>query len=102
MKLFLGGQFSLYIPGHPPSVEVNLAEPTHLNKVLAGLGIPVADIHLAVVNGQLVEMDEAVVSDQDDVKIFPPVGGGTSLKAPNVFETSRASERGGFKNPATT
>ena len=76
MKLFLGGQFSLYIPGHPPSVEVEVSKPTRLSEVLSGLGIPVADVHLAVVNGQLVEMDEAVVSDRDDVKIFPPVGGG--------------------------
>ncbi len=76
MKLFLGGQFSLYIPGHPPSVDVALNEPARLSEVLAGLGIPVADIHLVVVNGQLVEVDEAVVANQDKVKIFPPVGGG--------------------------
>jgi sulfur carrier protein ThiS len=76
MKLFLGGQFSLYIPGHPPSVDVDLAEPSPLSEVLARLGIPVADIHLVVVNGQLVEMEEALVSNQDEVKIFPPVGGG--------------------------
>jgi len=76
MKLNLGGQFSLYIPGHPPSVDVKLEKPERLSEVLAGLGIPVADIHLAVVNGQIVEMEEAVVSDQDEVKIFPPVGGG--------------------------
>jgi sulfur carrier protein ThiS len=76
MKLHLGGQFSLYIPGHPPSVEVPLMKPTRLSDVLTGLAIPVADIHLAVVNGQIVELEEAVVSDQDEVKIFPPVGGG--------------------------
>jgi sulfur carrier protein ThiS len=76
MKLFLGGQFSLYIPGHPPSVEVELAEPARLSDVLSGLGIPVADINLAVVNGQIVELDEALVTNLDKVKIFPPVGGG--------------------------
>jgi sulfur carrier protein ThiS len=76
MKLFLGGQFSLYIPGHPPSVDVAVNKPTMLREVLSGLGIPVADVHLAVVNGQLVEMEDAVVTDRDDVKIFPPVGGG--------------------------
>ncbi len=76
MKLFLGGQFSLYIPGHPPSVEVDVNKPARLSEVLSGLGIPVADIHLAVVNGNLVELNEAVVTDHDDVKIFPPVGGG--------------------------
>jgi molybdopterin converting factor small subunit len=76
MKLFLGGQFSLYIPGHPPSVDVDLNDSARLSEVLLKLGIPVADIHLAVVNGQLVELEEALVSDQDEVKIFPPVGGG--------------------------
>ncbi len=76
MKLFLGGQFSLYIPGHPPSVDVDLAEAARLSDVLSGLGIPVDDIHLAVVNGQLIELDEAVVTNHDEVKIFPPVGGG--------------------------
>jgi sulfur carrier protein ThiS len=76
MKLFLGGQFSLYIAGHPPSVEVDVNKPARLSDVLSGLGIPVADIHLVVVNGKLVEMEEAVVSDKDQVKIFPPVGGG--------------------------
>jgi molybdopterin converting factor small subunit len=76
MKLNLGGQFSLYIPGHPHSVDVELTKPARLSEVLTGLGIPVADIHLAVINGQLVELEEAMVSDQDEVKIFPPVGGG--------------------------
>jgi sulfur carrier protein ThiS len=76
MNLFLGGQFSLYFPGHPPSVDVAVNKPTMLREVLSGLGIPVADIHLVVVNGKLVEMEEVVVSDQDRVKIFPPVGGG--------------------------
>jgi sulfur carrier protein ThiS len=76
MNLFLGGQFSLYFPGHPSSVDVAVNKPTMLREVLSGLGIPVADIHLVVVNGKLVEMEEVVVSDQDRVKIFPPVGGG--------------------------
>ena len=76
MKLHLGGQFSLYIPGHPASVEVEVADSARLSDVLTGLGIPVADVHLTVVNGYLVEMDEAVVTNADVVKIFPPVGGG--------------------------
>jgi len=53
-----------------------MKEPVRLSEVLSGLGIPVADIHLSVINGQLVDLDEAVVTDRDEVKIFPPVGGG--------------------------
>ena len=76
MKLHLGGQFSFYLPGHPRWVEVELKEPARLSEVLTGLGIPVAEINLTVVNGQIVDLHEAVVSTQDEVKLFPPVGGG--------------------------
>jgi sulfur carrier protein ThiS len=76
MRLHLGGQFSFYLPGHPRWVEVELKEPARLSEVLAGLGIPVAEINLAVVNGQIVDLQEAFVSAQDEVKLFPPVGGG--------------------------
>ena len=76
MKLHLGGQFSFYLPGHPRWVDVELKEPTRLSEVLTGLGIPVAEINLTVVNGQIVDLHEAIVSTQDEVKLFPPVGGG--------------------------
>lgn len=76
MKLHLGGQFSFYLPGHPRQVELHLEEPTQLRDILAGLGIPVAEINLAVVNGELVDPQETIVTQHDDVKLFPPVSGG--------------------------
>jgi molybdopterin converting factor small subunit len=47
-----------------------------LSEVLTGLGIPVAEINLATVNGDLVDLNEVLVTQEDVVKIFPPVGGG--------------------------
>ena len=76
MKLHLGGQFSFYLPGHPRQVEVELEEPARLSEVLAGLGIPIAEIHLVTVNGELVDLQETLVSQQDEVKLYPPVSGG--------------------------
>ncbi len=76
MRLHLGGQFSFYFPGHPRHVEVQLEEPARLSDVLTGLGIPVADINLVIVNGELVDPHETLVSHQDEVKLYPPVSGG--------------------------
>jgi sulfur carrier protein ThiS len=76
MKLHLGGQFSFYIPGHPSQVEVQLQEPARLVDLLTHLGIPVAEINLVVINGEIVNMQDALVSQQDEVKVFPPVSGG--------------------------
>ncbi len=76
MKLNLGGQFSFYIPGHPRHVEVELKEAARLIDVLSRLGIPAAEVHLVVINGELVELQEAIVTAADEVKLFPPVNGG--------------------------
>jgi sulfur carrier protein ThiS len=76
MKLHLGGQFSFYLPGHPRQVELHLEEPTQLREILAGLGIPVAEINLAIINGELVDLQDALVTQQDEVQLYPPVSGG--------------------------
>jgi sulfur carrier protein ThiS len=76
MKLHLGGQFSFYLAGNPSQVELQLDEPVRLSQVLDRLGIPLAEIHIVVVNGELVDLQEAWVSQQDEVKLYPPVSGG--------------------------
>jgi sulfur carrier protein ThiS len=76
MKLYAGGLLDFYLPDHRNRVEVNLKEPTRLSEILVGLGIPPAEVQLVVVNGKLVEMEDAIVSDQDEVKLYPPVNGG--------------------------
>ncbi len=44
--------------------------------VLAGLGIPNAEVGLIVVNGEMVDLQTAVVSPADIVRLIPPADGG--------------------------
>jgi sulfur carrier protein ThiS len=76
MKLNLGGQLSFYLPGHPRQLEVQLDGPTWLSDVLTNLGIPIAEIYLVAVNGEMVDPHNTLVSQEDEVKLYPPVDGG--------------------------
>jgi len=76
MKLYAGGLLDFYVPGRRSRIEIEIKAPARLEEILAGLGIPLAEVHLVVVNGQLVALGETVVCDQDEVKIFPAVNGG--------------------------
>ena len=76
MKLYLGGLFSYYLPGHPRQVELPVDIPVDLSTLLTQLGIPIEEIQLVVLNGELVDLHQAIVTNQDEVKLFPPVGGG--------------------------
>jgi sulfur carrier protein ThiS len=76
MRLYLGGYLDFYNPQLGNWLEVEINQPSHLRAVLVELGIPVSDVYLVVLNGQLVELSETIVSGEDEVKLFPPVGGG--------------------------
>ena len=76
MRLYLGGYLDFYNPQPGNWLEVELHQPSKLSELLAELGIPLGDIQLFVLNGELVDLNEAIVSDQDEVKLFPAVGGG--------------------------
>jgi sulfur carrier protein ThiS len=79
MRLHLGGFFSFYIPQRPQWVEIELPEPRLLSEVLEELGIPAAEVSLTVVNQELVELNDAIVTNEDEVRLYPPIGGGYSL-----------------------
>ena len=80
MRLYLGGFFTFYVPAaqkkRSPWIEVELSEPALLPEVLERLGIPPAEVHLAAVNGQAVDPAEAIVNQDDEVRLYPPIGGG--------------------------
>jgi len=76
MRLYLGGYFAHFLSTRETWVEMELKEPARLSELIAGLGIPVGDVYLAVVNGELVELQEALVSEQDEVRLYPAVDGG--------------------------
>ena len=76
MWLYLGGYLDFYHPQQGNRLVVELDGPTALVEVLKGLGIPLGEVQLVVVNEELVELETAMVSHQDEVKIFSAVGGG--------------------------
>ena len=76
MRLYLGGYLDFYNPQPGNWMEVKLEQPSQLSEVLAKLEIPLGDIQLFVLNGELVDVSESIISDQDEVKLFPAVGGG--------------------------
>ena len=43
---------------------------------MSQLKIPIAEVQLTVLNGELVEIINLIVKDSDEVRLYPPVGGG--------------------------
>jgi len=76
MKLISGGYLTFYMPQRNSRVNIPLEHPTLLKDVLAGLGIPAVEVHLAAVNGAVVELETALVQDSDEVRILSAVDGG--------------------------
>lgn len=76
MRLHLGSHLSWYVAGKPTQLEIRLQEPVALAALAAQLGLPSAEIAVAAVNGRLVRLEEARVSDGDRVELHPAVGGG--------------------------
>lgn len=76
MRLYLGGYLDFYNPQPGDWLAVDIDQPVALVEILTGLGIPLEEVQLVVVNGQLIDLEGAFVSPQDEVKIFSAVGGG--------------------------
>ena len=76
MHLHLGGHLSWYDPQKRSQLEIHLSEPIPLVALVEELGLPPAEIAVAAVNGAMVSLEDARVSDVDRVELFPPIGGG--------------------------
>lgn len=76
MKLYAGGHVTFYMPGRKHALEISLDGPTPLREILARLGIPLPEVALTAVNGELVEAETAIVTDSDQVRVFSAVNGG--------------------------
>ena len=76
MRIYLGGHLKFYHPQKDNWLEVELEQLTPLRVILDGSGIPLGEVDLVVVNGELVDLQEAIISEQSEVKLFPAVGGG--------------------------
>ena len=76
MRIYLGGHLNFYHPAKKNWLEVDSQQPKPLVEIMEEAEIPLGEIYLVVVNGEVVDLEAAVVSDQDEVKLFSPVGGG--------------------------
>lgn len=76
LKLHAGGYLPFYLPGRKSSLEISVSQPTPLTEILAQVGIPLAEVHLAALNGELVDIETAIVRDEDRVRVFSAVNGG--------------------------
>ncbi|MCX6033391.1 MAG: MoaD/ThiS family protein [Chloroflexi bacterium] len=76
MKLHLGGNLPFFAPKRQKELKVHLQKPTRLSEVLLQLGIPVSEVYLTVLNGEQVILNETLVSDSDEVRLYPPIDGG--------------------------
>jgi hypothetical protein len=77
MRIYLGGHLDFYNKQEGSWLEVHLSQPVPLREVLEQQGIPAGEVHLVVRDGEQMELDNLMVSDHDEVKLFSAVGGGS-------------------------
>jgi sulfur carrier protein ThiS len=76
MRIYLGGHLNFYHPQKANWLTVALDFPAPLVEILERTGVPLGEVHLVVINGEQVDLEAAVVSADDEVKLFSAVGGG--------------------------
>lgn len=76
MRIYLGGYLNFYHPKKENWLAVELKGATALSKLLSTAGIPLEEVNLVAINGEVVDLKDAIVSEGDEVKVFSPVGGG--------------------------
>lgn len=76
MLIYLGGHLNFYHPKKEKWLKVELDRPTSLRVILSNAGIPLGEVHLVVINGEVVELQNAIISNDDTVKLYSAVGGG--------------------------
>lgn len=63
MRIYFGGYLDFYNAERGHWLELELAQPTSLLELLVNRGIPLGEIQLVVLNGTLVELKDAIVSE---------------------------------------
>ena len=76
IRIFLGGHLNFYHPQKDKWLEVEVNGATSLTEILINAGIPLAEVNLVSVNGDVVELEGLMVSEEDDVRLYSATGGG--------------------------
>jgi sulfur carrier protein ThiS len=76
MKLYTGSYFAFFTSNRSHWVDMELRQPTRLTDILSELGIPAGEVHLVVLNDELLESTDTLISNDDVVRLYPAVNGG--------------------------
>ena len=76
LDIHLGGHLAFYAPGKKSRFSIPIAKPMELKAVLQSLGIPLGEVAIVSVNGEMVELATARIKPGDRVDLFSPMGGG--------------------------
>ncbi len=76
MKLQLGGSLAWYDPQKRSKLEITLREPVWLISLLIELSIPLGEVAIISINGEMINGNDILIKDTDNVLLFPPIGGG--------------------------
>ena len=76
MKLYAGGYLTFYMPDQQPEMTCDLTGPVELCDLLKLVGIPAAEVQLVLVNGEIADLNQTLIHNPDEVKVFPGVDGG--------------------------
>ncbi len=76
MRVHFGGHLAYYRPDRQPWAEVHITGMQLLEALISELGIPPGEIAIFAVNGEAVDPENTYISDEDEVRIYPPTNGG--------------------------
>lgn len=78
MKVHLFGELGFYGPERRSRFEVRLEGELPLAETIRLLGVPVADVAVVGLNGEVVRLDDPslTVTDDDRLDLFPATSGG--------------------------
>ena len=76
MQRYLGGYLNSYDPQSRTDLIVDISRRLHLKTVLTALAIPLEEVWLVSVNREVVALDDAWIQPDDQVRLYPPMGGG--------------------------
>jgi molybdopterin converting factor small subunit len=78
VRIHLWGELGFYGPERRSRFEFHLEREMPLVDVLRLIGVPVADVAVTGLNGEVVRIDDPTltVTDADRLDLFPPTSGG--------------------------
>jgi molybdopterin converting factor small subunit len=77
MRIYLGAHLNFYHPNKEKWLQIDLEHPKPLDEILEMAGIPKGEVHMVVLNDEISDLEGQIISPQDEVKLFPAVGGGS-------------------------